>query len=313
MLNRRHIRIKVMQSVYAMHQQQSTDIDKQEKFLFKSIEDILDLYLIIISALGEIRDMEEDFLIKSSQKILKSKADENPNRKFIDNIILKEFSNNEDLNSLLAKRKINWSLNESYLKIIIEAIKNSFLYEKYMNTPAKGFEDDKQFVVDLFCEIIAPNDKFNEHLEDLNISWIDDIPIVNTLISKQLSGFKKDQKFKFKVPAIYKDLEDKDFAKQLFRKVVLNEEKLAKEFSDKTPNWDTERIAELDSIILKMAIAELLHFPSIPVKVTINEYVEIAKEYATPKSSIFINGILDKLSKEYITKNKNLKIGRGLL
>ncbi len=314
MLNRRHLRIKVMQSIYALHQQQTNNMGNLEKFLFKSIEDILDLYLIVISALPEIREIEKTFLEKSSQKILKTKADENPNWKFVNNHILKELDENESLNNILASKKINhWHVNESYLKIILEDIKKSDLYAHYMRNDINVFEEDLAFITTLFCDIIAPHEKFNEFLEDQNISWIDDIPIVNTLISKQLSTFKKEKKYIFSVPKVYKDADDKDFALQLFRKVILNEDKLAVEFADKTPNWDSERIAELDSIILKMAIAELLHFPSIPVKVTINEYVEIAKEYATPKSSIFINGILDKISKDYLSKNKFLKTGRGLL
>jgi N utilization substance protein B len=140
---------------------------------------------------------------------------------------------------------------------------------------------------------------------------VDDIPLVNTQLQKELKAIEPGQEFR--VSKLYKDAEDREFVTQLFRKTVLNESDLAKEYIDKTPNWDTERIAEIDTIILKLAICEFLKFPSIPIKVTINEYLEIAKEYSTPKSSIFINGILDNLVKEFQTADKLKKAGRGLL
>ena len=314
MLNRRHIRIKVMQSIYAMQQQQESDLNKQERFLLRSIEDILDLYLIVSSSLIAIQKMEIDFLNKSKQKRIRRKEDEKPNLDFVNNAILQILASSVSLQNHIERRKINnWSIDDSYLKLIITEIKASDLYVDYMKITAPDFTQDQTFIINIFTEIIAPNIKLNEYLEDLSLSWSDDIPIVNTLFVKQLTQCKNKPNFTFKVPDVYKDLEDKEFGQQLFRKVVLRNSELAAAFSDKTPNWDNERIAELDSTILKMAIAEFLFFPSVPVKVTINEYVEIAKEYATPKSSIFINGILDKISKEYQEKNQLQKIGRGLL
>ena len=174
-----------------------------------------------------------------------------------------------------------------------------------------SFEDDKKFILDIFEKVLAPNEKLYEYLEDYKLTWVDDIPVVNTQILKDLKNLSKDSSFE--VSKLYKDAEDKEFVSLLFRKTVLNEVELAKEYIDKTPNWDADRIAEMDTIILKMAICELLKFPSIPVKVTINEYLELAKEYSTPKSSIFINGILDNLVKEFTLENKIKKTGRGLL
>ena len=182
-----------------------------------------------------------------------------------------------------------------------------------MSTTVNTFEEDRQFVIDLFADVIVPNEKLYEYLEDDKLTWVDDIPVVNTHIVKQLKAIKTQDPDDFRVPKLYKDVEDKDFAKDLFRRTVLNESILAKEYDDKTPNWDSERIAEIDTIILKMAICEFLKFPSIPVKVTLNEYLEIAKEYSTPKSSIFINGILDNLVKELTANKKMIKVGRGLM
>jgi len=316
MLNRRHIRVKVMQSIYAMHQNDSDNLEKEEKFLFNSIENIRDLYLIMLSALVEIRNSEEDFIEKSSKKHLATAEERNPNKKFINNQVLHMLAESNPLSIAMADRNINnWKNNDDYILLLLEDIKKSEVYQNYMQNNINTFEEDRDFVADLFTDVVAPNEKLYEYLEDNKLTWVDDIPVVNTLIAKQLRLVEppKEGKETFNVPRLYKDMDDKDFVKDLFRKTVLNNVELAKEFIDKTPNWDTERIAEIGAIILKMAICEFLKFPSIPVKVTINEYLEIAKEYSTPKSSIFINGILDNLVKDYQANNKLIKAGRGLM
>jgi N utilization substance protein B len=311
-LNRRHIRVKVMQSIYAMHQKNSDEIEKEEKFLYHSIDNILDLYLIMVSSLIEIKKKEVVFLETSSKKHLATPEEKNPNKKFINNAVLQILEESNSISIALETRKINnWSMNDDYILILLNEVKKSELYQNYVQTKTSTFEEDKQFVVDLFTEVIAPNDKLYEYLEDNKLTWIDDIPMVNTQIQKQLRQIKEGDEFR--VPKLYKDQEDKEFVSLLFRKTVLNEIELAKEYIDKTPNWDSERIAEIDTIILKMAICEFLKFPSIPVKVTINEYLELAKEYSTPKSSIFINGILDNLVKDFTNEGKMKKSGRGLL
>ena len=301
-----------MQSIYALHQKNSDDIEKEEKFLINSIDNISNLYLIMISSLIELRKKEILFLETSSKKHLATPEERNPNRKFVDNAVLKNLEDSNSISIALEKRKIdNWIMNDDYILILLNEVKQSSLYEKYMLSKTNSFEEDKQFVVDMFTEIIAPNEKLYEYIEDNKLTWIDDIPMVNTQILKQLKQVTQDDEFR--VTKLYKDEEDKEYVSLLFRKTVLNEVDLAKEYIDKTPNWDTERIAEIDTIILKMAICEFLKFPSIPVKVTINEYLEIAKEYSTPKSSIFINGILDNLVKEFSKEDKIKKSGRGLL
>lgn len=314
MLNRRHIRVKVMQSIYAMHQNGSDSIEKEEKFLLYSIDNILDLYLTMLSSLIEIGKREAVFIEKSGQKHITTLEERNPNKKFINNTILQILSENNSLSIALENRKINhWELNEDYIQILLDSIKNSDFYAKYMANTVNNFEEDKQFILDIFTELIVPNEKLYEFLEDNKLTWIDDIPVVNTQIIKQLKQIKSAKDEAFRIPKLFKDQEDQEFVTNLFRKTVLNEKELAKEYVDKTPNWDSERIAEIDTIVLKMAICEFVKFPSIPVKVTINEYLEIAKEYSTPKSSIFINGILDNLVKEFEIANKLNKIGRGLM
>ncbi|SEP54654.1 transcription antitermination factor NusB [Flavobacterium urocaniciphilum] len=313
MLNRRHFRVKVMQTIYAMHQHESDSLDKEEKFLFQSIENSQDLYLLMIALFDELQLKERAYLEVASKKHLATKAERNPNLKFVNNSFFKIISNNSVFYDRLEERKItNWKLNDDCVLFVLEAIKDSELYKRYMSIEEVDFRKDILFMFDIFNEVIAPNEKLYDYLEDYKITWVDDIPVINTLISKQIKSIKSADDV-LELPNVFKDLDDKEFVRNLFRKTVLNELEFAAAYENKTPNWDKERIAELDTIILKMAICELLKFPSIPVKVTMNEYLEIAKEYSTPKSSIFINGILDNLVKEFQTEEKIKKTGRGLL
>ncbi len=297
-----------------MHLSNSDDLEKQEKFLLFSLDNIQDLYLTMLSIFTAIQKTESILIEKSSKKHLATKEEKNPNLKFVNNMFIKYLDDNNSLNIAIEDRKIDyWNLHSEYIQILIAEIKDSFLYENYMANEVNNFEEDKAFIENIFEQIIVPNEKLYEFIEDNKLTWVDDIPTVNTFIAKQLSSIKSVNDTSFKVPKIYKDTEDKEYVSNLFRKTVLNEADFEKEYADKTPNWDTSRIAEIDTIILKMAICEFLKFPSIPTKVTINEYLEIAKEYSTPKSSIFINGILDVLVKEFQTNGRLLKVGRGLL
>ena len=214
--------MKVMQSIYAMHQNGSDNLEKEEKFLFFSMDSVLDLYLIMLSALVEIRAKEIDFLEKSAKKHLATAEERKPNRRFVDNAILKMLAENQLLQAALKSRKIdNWARNDDYILIILDEIKKSDLYEKYMTSEAGDFEQDRQFAIDLFMELIAPNDKLYDYLEDHKLTWIDDIPLVNTQIVKQLRAIKSGNDMSFSIPKLYKDAEDQEFASLLFRKTVL--------------------------------------------------------------------------------------------
>lgn len=303
-----------MQSIFSMHLSKSDDLEKQEKFLLFSLDNIQDLYLTMLSIFLAIQKTESTLLEKSAKKHLATKEEKNPNLKFVNNLFIKYLIDNNSLSIAIEDRKIDyWNLHSEYIQILIEEIKKSVLYENYMTNKGNDFKEDKQFIENIFEQIIVPNEKLYEFIEDNKLTWVDDIPTVNTFITKQFAAVKSASDTSFKVPKIYKDTEDKEYVSNLFRKTVLNEADFEKEYADKTPNWDTSRIAEIDTIILKMAICEFLKFPSIPTKVTINEYLEIAKEYSTPKSSIFINGVLDVLVKEFQTNGKLLKTGRGLM
>ncbi len=315
MLTRRQLRVKVMQCIYALTQSKDDSLEKQEKFLKVSVENTYTLYLLMLSLLRELHTMAENHVRHETKKYLASASDNFPDKeKFIKNQLLLQLVNNPALTNELKKRKIKgWYLNEDYVKIIYKEIVVSRFYENYMKQEGASYGEDKNLIIDLFREVIAPNEKLYEFFEDDRLTWVDDIPLVNTFLLKQFKAIKKDQALSFFLPQLLKDEQDMDFAKKLLAKTLLNNAALEDEIQGKTPNWDKDRIADIDAILLKMAICELMNFPSIPERVSINEYLEIAKEYSTPKSSIFINGILDKLVREYKEDGKLKKTGRGLL
>ena len=314
MLNRRLIRIKVMQTIYAFKGGESDDLQKDEKFLLKSFDGMLDLYFVLISLLVEVQKKAETHLQISQTKHLATSEEKNPNRKFINNEVLLQLKSNTLIQEALEKRKLNlWYLDDEYIDIIFKAIVSSSLYKEYMETKVSTFNEDKLFIIDVFKDIIAPNEKLYDYLEDKNITWIDDLPVVNTAIVKLLRKNKASTNENHFIPQLIKDDDDKAFAVELLKKTILNLTAFSEEIQERTQNWDKDRIANIDFVLLQMAICEFQKFPSIPVKVTINEYIEIAKEYSTPKSSVFINGVLDKIVKEYSDKGTLNKVGRGLM
>lgn len=315
MLTRRHIRVKVMQCIYALTQSKDDSLDKQERFLKVSIENMYTLYLLMLSLFIELHGKAKEQLQLSSKKYLANASDNYPNKeKFLNNRVLLQISENISLLDELERRKLNnWYLNEEYVRIVYKEVMESDIYAEYMSNPTNSYEEDKTLIMSIFRDIVAPNEKIYDYFEDDKLTWVDDIPIVNTYLLKLFKKVKINSSPSFFLPELLKDQEDMVYAKRLLTKTLLNNDKWEKEIEGKTPNWDKDRIADIDAILLKMAICELLNFPSIPEKVTINEFLEIAKEYSTPKSSIFINGILDKLVREYKEEGKLNKLGRGLL
>ncbi len=315
MLTRRQIRVKVMQCIYALVLSKEESLDKQEKFLKVSIENTYVLYLLVMGLFKELYQLATTHVTHSSKSYLSSIDDQYPDReKFLKNSLLLQIVENQMLSAEIKQRKLkNWYLNEEYVKILYKEIADHKIYHDYMLSGKKDYEADKNLIIDLFKEVIAPNEKLYEYFEDDKLTWVDDIPLVNTFVLKMLRKSGEYQPERFFLPRLLKDNEDMTFARELLTKTLLKNAELEKEIEGKTPNWDKDRIADVDAILLKMAICELLYFPSIPERVTINEYLEIAKEYSTPKSSIFINGILDKLVKEYKSEGKLKKTGRGLL
>ncbi len=314
MLTRRHIRVKVMQGIYALQHSKDSNLKDQELFLQKSMANMFTLYTSLLALLLELKAMAENQLEVSSKKYIKETTTnfKNPS-KFADNAVLKLLSEDSFLLETIESKKLKiWYLNPEYVKILFKEITSSKVYINYMESDEISFDADRDFIVEIFKNIIAPNDKLYEFLEDDQLTWIDDLPIVNTFLLKKLKKLT-DYSTESLLPALKVDKEDLDFGLNLLRKCSLNSEELIQQYIDKTANWDKERIADLDAILLQMAICEFMNFPSIPVRVSLNEYLEIAKEYSSPKSSIFINGILDTVSNELKESGKLQKSGRGLL
>jgi len=312
MINRRHIRVKVMQSVYAMIQSQDDDIVKQEKFLKYSIQKMFDLYVLSLHILVEVQKLAEQKIEISKKKFLATKEDLSPNTKFVHNRLIKKIAESSSIALHLEAQKLsNWTQDDEYVKIIWDQLQKSSLYRKYLNTIEDSYKVDKGFTIDFFRDIVAPNDKLAEYFEDTSITWVDDIPFVNTWIIKTLN--KQNANGPFMLGSLYKNKDDEDFVSDLFKKVILHHHTFEVDVKEFTPNWESDRIADIDMILIKMGICEFLHFPSIPTRVTINEYIEIAKDYSTQKSSYFVNGVLDKISREYLESKRIVKVGRGLL
>ena len=312
MINRRHIRIKIMQSIYAMMHAKNEDILKEEKFLKHSIKRLFDLYALNLQFLVELNKLARNKMEISKKKFLATKEDLIPNTRFIDNPIFTRLQESVSLSKYLEDNKLqNWNTNDEYVKLVFDQLQKSDIYNSYLNELNPSFKSDKKFIIQLFKDFIAPNEKLADYFEDTTLSWADDIPYVNTWVVKTLERFS--ERKPFKIGRLYKDEDDEAFVSDLFKKTVLNYQVYETDVMDKTPNWEADRIADLDMILIKMGISEFLNFPSIPVRVTINEYIEIAKDYSTTKSGYFINGVLDRISKDFLDSKRIVKSGRGLL
>jgi len=301
-----------MQSVYAMIKSYDDDVLKEEKFIKYSIKRMFDLYVLLLDLLVEVQKLAEEKQEISKKKYLATEEDLSPNRKFVENILIKKIAESSSLTLYKEAQNLdNWSKDDEYIKIIWDLLQNSDIFSEYLNSSDDSFNSDKDFVVTFFRKIVAPNTKLAEYFEGENITWVDDIPFVNTWVVRSLT--KQKSANAFKLGSLYKNQDDQDFATDLFKKVILNHHSFENDIKIHTPNWETDRIADMDMILIKMGVCEFLNFPFIPTKVSINEYIEIAKDYSSEKSGYFVNGVLDKLSREFLKDKKIVKVGRGLL
>lgn len=301
-----------MQSIYSVLKSHDDDIVQEEKFLKISIKKMYDLYALLLQLFVEVQKLAEEKQSISKKKHLATKEDLSPNRKFVDNRLIHKIAKSSSLLHYIEKHQLNnWSIDDKYVKIIWDRLQKSDLYSDYLNSLTDSFQEDQSFVIDFFKEIIAPDTKLADYFEGENISWVDDIPFVNTWIVKSLH--KMNAQSIFSLDRLYKNEDDENFVSELFKKVILNHHTFENDIKIHTPNWESDRIADVDMILIKMGIGEFLYFSSIPVRVSINEYIEIAKDYSTQKSGFFVNGVLDKLSKEFSKDKRFVKLGRGLL
>lgn len=314
MLNRRHLRIKVLQALYAYFQSDEDNFRRTENEMLNAIERIYDLYLYLMLTFEELANIEERRLEELKVKIRPSESDMNPNKKFVENSVFKMLSENKSLRRAAEENKVNWigDENQEMFRKVMGYIRESENYFAYMNNVEIGFEADLEFTMALFKSEIANSELIYHFFEEKSIQWMDDIDLACSMVLKTLKGFQMNEVNE--IMPLHKDEKDeKEFVQILLRKTIDRDQENLKLIDELTKNWDLDRIAKMDIIIMKMAITELQEFNSIPKKVTLNEYIEISKFYSTPKSNAFINGILDKAIDRLEKDNKIQKIGRGLM
>jgi len=303
-----------MQALYAYFQSHNDDLAKGEKELLKSINKLYDLYIFILLLFIDIVDFAANRIEENKRKRLPTEEDLNPNMRFVDNALVGILSNNPFLKKQIELRKLSWGDQPELIRKLYNNIRESSEYQAYMNAKENSFEIDRKIIAQIFKSQIAGHEHLHFLFEEQSIFWASDLDAVNTAVLKTINGIREgDANADFLLP-LYKDEEaDRAFVLELFRKTVLHSSEYEVLIQDKTKNWELERIAVLDILLMKMAVAELLNFKSIPTKVTLNEYIEISKDFSTPKSKIFINGILDQLLADFKKEKKLVKTGRGLL
>lgn len=314
MLNRRHLRIKVLQALYAYFQSNEDNFRRTENELMHAVERIQDLYLYLLLSFSELKSIAENRIEEKTKKIRPSEEDLNPNTKFIDNKIFLLLEENKELRRLSEECKVNWvgdEHQEMFRKIFL-IIKDSEIYFEYMNNESKTFEDDKAFALELFKVEIANSELLYNFFEEKSIHWIDDIDLACSMVLKTLKSVNEGEVIEL-LPLYKVDDDEQDFIRDLLRKTISMDKENEALIDELTKNWELDRIAKMDVILMKMAITELQIFNNIPTKVTLNEYIEISKFYSTPKSNGFINGILDKAIDRLQAEKKIVKIGRGLM
>lgn len=315
MLNRRYLRIKTFQSLYAYWQSDNASAARIEKDLFTGIERTYDLYLSLLLIFGELRHVAELVFEERKKKRLPTPEDLNPNRKFVDNPVVLAIVQSERLRLECEKRKISWVGHHELFTALYREVQNNEEVKAYMNaTEASTFKRDQAFVVSLFSDLIANSEAVQEVYENRSIAWMEDLDLAASLVKRTLEQMRAtDAPDAFMNEVSREPQEDHDFASMLFRKTIQYAEEHEKAISAKSSNWESDRIALSDMILMQMALTEVRVFDQIPVKVTMNEYIEIAKAYSTPKSKNFINGVLDKLFIEMRSDGRIRKVGRGLL
>ncbi len=313
MLSRRLLRIKVMQMLYAYFTRGEQEIQLVEKELFRSIFKAYELYHYLLLLIIDVRDYAENKIEFARNKFRPTAQDLNLSERFVNNRIIKIIENNKQLKKFLNDYKYSWVNYPELIKKIYNSITESDEYNKYLNIEKPGFKEDKQLIIDIFTNDIATCDDLFNIIEEQSIYWNDDVEFIISMINKTIGNFKEEQLEERPLANMYKNDDDIDFVKTLFRKTITKHNENVKLISQHTKNWEIERIAFMDMLIMEMAIVEATEMEFIPTKVSLNEYIEISKYYSTEKSSNFINGILDKVFFILKAENKTVKKGRGLI
>ncbi len=313
MISRRLLRIKALMALYALNRREDNDLVKAESELTFSIAKTYDLYHYLLLLVLEINDIAAEKIEQALQKKMPTPADLNPNRKFVDNPVVLQLRNNQSYNKYISSSKLSWVNFTHVPRALYNKMLTWEVYADYMTSEDKSYMAHRRFVISLITELFYESEDLLNCLEEQSIYWNDYIDYVLVMVEKTLKKFKAESGEKAQLMPLFKNKEDEDFVKLLFRKAVLNTKQCSELIDNNTTNWEVERIALMDILVMQLAITEVLEFPEIPVKVTLNEYIEIAKYYCTPKSSTFVNGILDNIVKEIREKGLFRKYGRGLV
>ena len=307
MINRVLIRLKIVQIVYAYYQNGGKNLDTAEKELFFSLSKAYDMYNYLLLLMVEITKQAERKQSAAKNKLLPTEEELHPNTKFVDNRFIAQLEVNKQLLEFSETQKKTWENESEFVKRLCEVIMNSDIYKEYMECETSSYEEDRELWRKIYKRIIFNNYELDQVLEDQSLYWNDDKEIVDTFVLKTIKRFEEENGSDQPLLPEFKDDEDQDFARRLFRRSILNAEYYRHLISENTRNWDLDRVALMDIIIMQIALAEILSFPNIPISVTFNEYVEIAKLYSTPKSGSFINGTLDGIVKALKEENKLTK------
>lgn len=316
MLNRRHLRIKVLQILYAFFQTEDKDPIKAEKELFRSIDKMYELYLYLLLTFEEMVTFADQQIEDRQRKINPSSNDLNPSRNFVDNPVFKYFAANIELRKKSEELKINWggAVRNDLMKKMFLHVSKTDMYRDYLEKESVDFEEHKKFALSVFKTEIANFNLLHDFFENESIYWLDDIDLICSMVLKTVKAINKSDDASSPILTLYKDEDDeREFVTALIRQTIAKDLENSALIDKLTQNWELDRIAKMDIILLKMALTELTELPSIPKKVTLNEYIEISKYYSTPKSQVFINGILDKAVDLLDKEGKLTKSGRGLI
>ena len=307
MINRVLIRLKIVQIVYAYYQNGGKNLDTAEKELFFSLSKACDLYNYLLLLMVEVTKQANKRLNAAKNKLVPTKEELFPNTKFVENRFIAQLEVNKQLLEFSNNQKKTWENEADFVKTLCDKILESDIYKEYMASETSSYEEDRELWRKLYKNIIFNNIELDQVLEDQSLYWNDDKEIVDTFVLKTIKRFDEKNGAKQELLPEFKDEEDQDFARRLFRRTILNADYYRHLISENTKNWDLDRVAFMDVVIMQIALAEILSFPNIPVSVSLNEYVEIAKLYSTPKSGGFINGTLDGIVNSLKKENKLTK------
>ena len=306
MINREIIRIKVVQLTYAYYQNGSKNIDSAEKELFFSLSKAYDLYNYLLVLIVAITKEARKHLEVAQSKARREHTAE-PSGKFAFNRFALQLEENQMLNDFLEVQKKDWSDEVEFVHNLYNQIVESSIYKDYMESSDDSYAADRELWRKIYRTFIQDNDNLDSVLEEQSLYWNDDKEIVDTFVLKTIKRFDESNKASQALLPEYDSEEDKDYARKLFRSTILNADEYQGFMSEASRNWDFSRLAYMDVVIMQIAIAEMMTFPSIPISVTINEYVDVAKLYSTPRSGSYINGMLDTIARHLIATNRLLK------